>query len=38
MKALRTTIFWLHLAIDCVAGLVILVMSVTGSLLNNESG
>jgi uncharacterized iron-regulated membrane protein len=36
MKAVRTTIFWLHLAIGCIAGLVILVMSVTGFLLAFE--
>jgi len=33
MKALRSTIFWLHLALGCVAGVVILTMSVTGVLL-----
>ncbi len=36
MKAVRAIIFWLHLAIGCVAGLVILTMSVTGVLLAFE--
>ncbi len=36
MKAVRTSIFWLHLAVGCIAGLVILVMSVTGVLLAFE--
>jgi hypothetical protein len=33
MKAFRTALFWLHLAAGVAAGLVILVMSVTGALL-----
>jgi uncharacterized iron-regulated membrane protein len=36
MKAVRAIIFWLHLTIGCVAGLVILVMSITGVLLAFE--
>jgi uncharacterized iron-regulated membrane protein len=36
MKAVRTLIFWLHLTLGCVAGLVILAMSVTGILLAYE--
>ncbi len=36
MKAVRPLIFWLHLTLGCVAGLVILVMSVTGILLAFE--
>lgn len=36
MKALRPTIFWIHLAIGCLAGLVILAMSVSGVLLAFE--
>jgi uncharacterized iron-regulated membrane protein len=36
MKAVRAIIFWLHLAIGCVAGLVILAMSITGVLLAFE--
>jgi uncharacterized iron-regulated membrane protein len=36
MKVVRTTVFWLHLAIGCMAGLVILAMSVTGILLAFE--
>jgi uncharacterized iron-regulated membrane protein len=36
MKAIRAIIFWLHLAIGCVAGLVILAMSITGVLLAFE--
>lgn len=36
MRMIRTAVFWLHLAIGCVAGLVILVMSVTGVLLAFE--
>ena len=36
MKVFRATIFWLHLAFGCVAGLVILTMSVTGVLLAFE--
>jgi uncharacterized iron-regulated membrane protein len=33
---LRRAIFWLHLAAGCVAGVVVLVMSVTGVLLTYE--
>ena len=33
MKALRTVLFWLHLAAGVAAGLVILVMSATGAVL-----
>jgi uncharacterized iron-regulated membrane protein len=33
MKIVRTIVFWLHLVLGCVAGLVILFMSVTGILL-----
>jgi uncharacterized iron-regulated membrane protein len=33
MKALRTFLFWMHLACGVTAGLVILVMSATGALL-----
>jgi uncharacterized iron-regulated membrane protein len=36
MKAVRAIIFWLHLAIGCVAGLVIFAMSITGVLLAFE--
>ena len=36
MRMIRTAVFWVHLAIGCVAGLVILVMSVTGVLLAFE--
>ena len=36
MRAFRTTIFWIHLVLGCVAGLVILTMSVTGILLAFE--
>jgi uncharacterized iron-regulated membrane protein len=36
MKAVRAIIFWLHLAVGCVAGLVILAMSITGVLLAFE--
>ena len=36
MKAVRTLIFWIHLTLGCVAGLVILAMSVTGILLAFE--
>lgn len=36
MKAVRTTIFWLHLSLGCAIGLVVLVMSVTGILLAFE--
>ena len=33
MKRLRSLLFWIHLATGVVAGLVILIMSVTGALL-----
>ena len=33
LKAIRKLIFWVHLTLGCVAGLVILAMSVTGFLL-----
>src|SRR6478735_4998658 len=33
MKPFRTCLFWLHLAAGAAAGLVILVMSVTGAVL-----
>jgi uncharacterized iron-regulated membrane protein len=33
MRALRTAVFWLHLAAGVIAGLVILVMSATGAVL-----
>src|SRR5262249_21946096 len=36
MKLLRKVIFWLHLAVGVVAGLVILTMSATGVLLTYE--
>ena len=36
MKAVRSVVFWLHLTLGCVAGLVILTMSVTGILLAYE--
>jgi uncharacterized iron-regulated membrane protein len=36
MKAVRAIIFWLHLAVGCIAGLVILAMSITGVLLAFE--
>jgi uncharacterized iron-regulated membrane protein len=36
MRTDRTIVFWLHLAIGCLAGLVILAMSVTGVLLAFE--
>jgi uncharacterized iron-regulated membrane protein len=36
MKAVRAIVFWLHLAVGCVAGLVILAMSITGVLLAFE--
>ncbi|MCL4851103.1 MAG: PepSY domain-containing protein, partial [Bryobacteraceae bacterium] len=32
----RKVLFWLHLASGCVAGIVILIMSVTGTLLMYE--
>jgi hypothetical protein len=36
MKLVRTFLFWLHLIVGCVAGVVILVMSVTGTILAFE--
>jgi uncharacterized iron-regulated membrane protein len=36
MKQLRRTIFWCHLVIGLMAGLIILIMSVTGLLLTYE--
>ena len=36
MKRLRKIIFWLHLPVGVIAGIVILVMSVTGVLLTYE--
>jgi uncharacterized iron-regulated membrane protein len=36
MRTVRTIVFWLHLALGCLAGLVILAMSVTGVLLAFE--
>lgn len=33
MKSLRTVVFWMHLGAGVVAGVVILVMSVTGAAL-----
>lgn len=36
MKSIRTILFWLHLTAGCIAGLVILAMSVTGLLLAFE--
>ena len=36
MKAVRKIVFWLHLTLGCLAGLVILTMSVTGILLAFE--
>ncbi len=36
MRAVRSLIFWLHLTLGCVAGLVILAMSVTGIMLAFE--
>jgi len=34
--SLRKTIFWIHLALGCLAGIVVLIMSVTGVLLAYE--
>ena len=34
--SLRKTLFWIHLATGCVAGIIVLVMSVTGVLLAYE--
>jgi len=36
MKTLRTVLFWMHLAAGAVAGIVILIMSVTGVALTYE--
>jgi uncharacterized iron-regulated membrane protein len=36
MKMVRNVVFWLHLALGCAAGLVILIMSLTGVLLAFE--
>lgn len=36
MKLLRKTIFWIHLAVGVIAGLIILLMSATGVLLTYE--
>ena len=36
MKTFRTVLFWLHLAAGTVAGVVVLIMSVTGALLMYE--
>lgn len=36
MRVVRSIVFWFHLAMGCVAGLVILAMSVTGLLLAFE--
>ena len=36
MKAVRNVLFWLHLTLGCLAGLVILTMSATGILLAFE--
>jgi uncharacterized iron-regulated membrane protein len=36
MKAVRKVVFWVHLMLGCLAGLVILTMSVTGILLAFE--
>jgi uncharacterized iron-regulated membrane protein len=36
VKAVRKLLFWLHLSVGCVAGVVILAMSVTGALLAFE--
>ena len=36
MKSVRSFVFWLHVAAGCTAGIVILVMSVTGILLAFE--
>ena len=36
MKSLRNLFFWLHLFVGCVAGVVILAMSITGALLAFE--
>lgn len=36
MKLLRKTIFWIHLAVGVIAGLIILLMSATGVMLTYE--
>ena len=36
MKSFRTVIFWIHLAVGATAGVVILIMSVTGVALTYE--
>ncbi|SRR5216683_113069 len=36
MKSVRKVFFWLHLSVGCLAGLVILAMSVTGAVLAFE--
>jgi uncharacterized iron-regulated membrane protein len=36
MKAVRKLLFWLHLSVGCVAGVVILTMSLTGAMLAFE--
>lgn len=36
MRTVRTAVFWIHLVLGCLAGLVILAMSVTGILLAFE--
>lgn len=36
MKLFRTVVFWVHLAVGCVAGLVIAAMAITGVLLAFE--
>jgi len=36
MKPIRTVLFWAHLAAGTVAGVVILIMSVTGVALTYE--
>ncbi len=36
MKAARNVLFWLHLFAGCVAGVVIMAMSVTGAVLAFE--
>jgi uncharacterized iron-regulated membrane protein len=36
MRTVRTVVFWIHLVLGCIAGLIILAMSVTGILLAFE--
>ena len=36
MKPVRRVLFWLHLFAGCVAGVVILIMSITGAILAFE--